>query len=40
MPHSSLHKKKRMKNLAVLAAIIAWIAVIFCVTLIRIKSGG
>jgi hypothetical protein len=40
MPHSDLHKKKRMKNLAVLAAIVAWIAVMFCVTMIRVKSGG
>ncbi len=40
MPHSELHKKKRAKNLAVLAAIVLWIVAIFAVTVIRIKAGG
>lgn len=35
MPLSDLHKKKRLKNFAVLAAIAAWCALIFYVAVIR-----
>lgn len=35
MPLSDLHKKKRMKNFAVLAAIFAWIAAIWIITMIK-----
>jgi hypothetical protein len=37
MPLSDIHKKKRMKNLAILAAIIAWCAIIFTVAMIKMK---
>lgn len=37
MPLSNLHKSKRMKNYAMLAAIFIWIAVIFAVSVIRMK---
>lgn len=37
MPHSDLHKKKLNKNLAVLAAIIAWCAIIFAVAIIKMS---
>lgn len=40
MPLSELHKKKRAKNFAVLAAIVFWIAALFAVTIIRINQGG
>jgi hypothetical protein len=40
MPHSNLHKQKQKKNLAVLALIIGWIAIIFTITIIKIKNGG
>ena len=38
MPHGSLHTRKRGKNFAILAAIAIWFAVIFAVTIIRIKG--
>lgn len=38
MPLSELHKKKRLKNLAILAAIFGWCALIFCVAVIRTGS--
>lgn len=37
MPASDLHKKKRLKNLAILGAIAVWAAIIFAVTVIRMK---
>lgn len=39
MPYSPLHKLKQKKNLAVLAALIAWIVVIFFVTLVKTGMG-
>ena len=38
MPLSSVHKKKRMKNFAVLGAIVAWCALIFAVAIIKMKA--
>ena len=38
MPLSELHKKKRIKNFAVLGAIVVWSCLIFVVAMIRI--GG
>ncbi len=35
MPLSPVHKQKRLKNLAILAAIIIWCVVIFYVSVIR-----
>jgi len=40
MPHSDLHKEKRKKNLAVLAMIGAFIAIIWAVTMIRIAGAS
>lgn len=37
MPISTLHKKKRLKNLAILGAIVVWAAIIFAVTVIRMQ---
>ncbi|MEZ5814566.1 MAG: hypothetical protein R3E13_07625 [Alphaproteobacteria bacterium] len=37
--HSETHKKKLRKNLAVLAMIIAFCALIWAVTMIRISGG-
>jgi predicted nucleic acid-binding Zn ribbon protein len=39
MPHSDLHKQKRNKNLVILAMIVAFIALIWAVTMIRIAGG-
>jgi hypothetical protein len=39
MPHSDLHKQKRKKNLAVLAMILGFIALIWAITMIRIAGG-
>ena len=39
MQHSDLHKKKKAKNYAVLAAIVVFMLTIFFVTIIRIKEG-
>lgn len=38
MPHSDLHKKKLKKNLAVLAAIFGFCAVIAVITMIKISG--
>lgn len=39
MPHSDLHQKKRAKNLLFLAAIFAWIALIWAITMIKMANG-
>ena len=39
MPHSPLHKQKLKKNLAVLGIILAFIAIIWAVTMIKIAGG-
>lgn len=40
MPISDLHKRKKMKNIAVFLAVLAFMAVIFFVTVIRIHQGA
>lgn len=40
MPLSDLHKRKRAKNFMVLAAIAAWIALIWIITMIKIAGNG
>lgn len=39
MPITKLHKTKRTKNFAVLAAIVCFMLIIFAVTVIRLKAG-
>ena len=39
MPHDELHKSKKKKNLTILAIIAAWVALIWIITMIKIKSG-
>ena len=39
MPESELHKKKFKKNLAVLIAIIGFIALFWAITMIRISGA-
>lgn len=39
MPITDIHKKKRAKNLMILAAIAAWIVLIWAITMIRISHG-
>lgn len=39
MPITDLHKKKKKRNLLVLAAILAWIALIWVITMIRMGMG-
>ncbi len=39
MPHSEIHKKKRNKNYMVLGLIILFIALIWAITMVRIKSA-
>jgi hypothetical protein len=39
MPKAELHKKKRAKNIAVFLAVLAFMAVIYLVTVIRIQAG-
>lgn len=38
MPHSELHKRKRNKNLILLALIFAWIVLIWAVTMIKMAN--
>lgn len=40
MTHNDLHKTKKKKNLALLAMIAAWIALIWIVTMIKVTNGG
>jgi hypothetical protein len=40
MPKSDLHKSKKKKNLALLAVIAAWVALIWVVTMIKVNHGG
>lgn len=39
MPHSDLHKQKKKKNIAVFLAVIAFMVVVFFVSIIRMKQG-
>jgi len=39
MPLSELHKQKRGKNFAILAALIVFIVTVFAVSIIRMKGG-
>lgn len=39
MPITDLHKRKLKKNIAVALAVVAFMAIIFFVTVIRIKAG-
>lgn len=38
MPLSDIHKRKRAKNFMILAAIFAWIALIWIVTMVKIAN--
>lgn len=39
MPHSKLHDRKKKKNYAVLLALVAFMATVFFVTIIRLRGG-
>jgi hypothetical protein len=39
MPRGPLHEQKKPKNLAVFFAVIAFVVVIFAVSIIRMKGG-
>jgi len=39
MPHSELHKKKRKKNWAILAALVVFIAIIWTISIIKIANA-
>ncbi len=39
MPHSNLHKQKKIKNYAVFLSVIAFMVVVFFVSIIRMKMG-
>ncbi len=40
MPVSELHKKKFKKNVAVAMAVVAFMVIVFFVTVVRIKAGS
>lgn len=40
MPHSDLHKKKKQKNLTILAIIICWVALIWIVTMVKMFNAA
>jgi hypothetical protein len=40
MPLSDIHKRKRAKNFMILAAILAWIALIWIVTMVKIANNA
>jgi hypothetical protein len=40
MPIEKLHKLKKKKNLAILALILGWIALIWIITMVKISNGG
>lgn len=39
MPTGEIHTRKRLKNWAMLAAILAWVALIWAVAMIRMAGG-
>lgn len=39
MPLSDIHKRKRAKNLVILAAVFGWIALIWIITMIKIAHA-
>ena len=39
MPITDLHKKKRVKNIAVLCAIVAFMLIVFGITVVRLQAG-
>lgn len=39
MPHSELHERKKSKNYAVFLSVIAFMLVVFFVSIIRMKGG-
>jgi hypothetical protein len=39
MPLTDIHKKKKFKNMAVLAVVLGWCALIFVISIIRMKGG-
>jgi hypothetical protein len=39
MPLSDIHKRKRAKNMMILAAVFAWIALIWIITMIKIANA-
>jgi hypothetical protein len=40
MPHSDLHKKKLKTNLAILAALAGFCALIWVITMVKISGAG
>ena len=38
MPHSDIHKKKLKKNLAILALVFGWVALIWIVTMVKMVN--
>lgn len=40
MPLSEIHKKKKLKNWMMLAAIAAWIVLIWAITMIKLSNAG
>jgi hypothetical protein len=39
MPHSELHSRRSRKNWVVAGALIAFIVMVFVITIVRIKAG-
>jgi|AntRauTorckE6833_2_1112554.scaffolds.fasta_scaffold57461_2 hypothetical protein len=40
MPLTDLHKKRRVKNFAVLAALVVFMVILFAITIIRLSPDG
>lgn len=40
MPLTDLHKKRRVKNFAVLGALVIFMVILFVITLIRLSPDG
>ena len=40
MPIEELHKTKKKKNLTMLALIFGWVALIWIITMVKMKNGG
>ena len=39
MPHAEVHERKKYRNYAVLFALLAFVATVFAVSIIRMKGG-
>ena len=40
MPHSELHERRKSKNIAVLAGVFGFVAIVFVITILKLTAGS